>query len=360
MNFSPYGELNLMEKNGTIRKLAYCVMMTSITLGVVAIALLTYKPEAEFHSAAYSKSDYLEKMKTSLNSAKPEVLFVGNSMLECGLNDRLFSRLTGTRTIKMFRGGSASAVWYLYFKNIITKIENKPEKVVLYFRDTMLTKPEFRTKEQYLDYIKMLTTDEEPELELVLYNNGMSMSDSFMLQYFPFVYERAKTRDKLSNLIRGSSIEATTLYSAGYADLALKKTFEESNMDESLVTAVQLEAEKEIGKVTDDFEVLLERSFLPYIIELVKEADIELIMVRVRKRVYAEGQPEPQYMKDYIAGLKNYLESNNVRLLDYTHCKEIDASLFENGDHLSKQKGKDTFTIILANDFNKIYKAKGK
>ena len=348
----------IMEKNSTIKKLAYCVMMTAIALGIVAVTLVTYKPKANFHAVSYSESDYLKKMSASLNSARPEVLFIGNSMLECGLNDGLFGQLTETRTIKMFRGGSASAVWYLYFKNLITKIENKPDKVILYFRDKILTMPDFRTDGKYLDYIRMITTNDEPVLELVLHNDGISISDSFMLKYLPFVYERADTREKLSSFIRGRSIEATTLYSAGYSDLALKEVFQPGNMDKSLFTIAQLEAEEEIGNVSERFQDQLEKSFLPHIVELVNQNDIELILVRVRKRMYAEGKSEPQYMKEYIADLQAYLDSNNVKLLDYTHCDEIDITMFENGDHLTKQKGKDTFTRILANDFNKIYKDK--
>ena len=331
-------------------------MMAAIAICVAAIPILNYKPKTKFNSVDYGKQINLSRWHNDLNIRKPEIVFWGNSMLRCGFNDQLFTKLTGKRTAKYTWDGSASAIWYLFLKNVILGTEYKPQKIVLFFRDDALTLPQHRTTGEYAKYVKGFSNKSEPVLDLILYNNGMSQTEKFLLENLPFVYERNIIRDNIEQSIRGEAIEFFTLYNHKYTDMAITNVFDEKNMDPELTSLAQIEAEKLIGSSSAEFEKQLSNSFLPYIIELAQKNDIDLFFVRVRRRIFAEGESESETMKTYMADLNKYLAAQKVTLLDYTDNKNISLSLFGPGDHLTVPKGQNIFTEILARDFNKILK----
>jgi len=70
-----------------------------------------------------------------LEEVQPKIVLLGNSIMDEGVDEKAFSKLTATQTIKIWDGGSASAWWYLALKNVIVEANHKPQIVLLFFRD---------------------------------------------------------------------------------------------------------------------------------------------------------------------------------------------------------------------------------
>ena len=74
------------------------------------------------------------------------------------------------------------------------------------------------------------------------------------------------------------------------------------------------------------------------------------MFVRTKRRRDAQHRGEPQRLKEYMKNLKNYLDGKNAPLLDFTYDQRISLEYFGHGDHLSKTKGKQLFTRLLAEE----------
>ena len=91
-------------------------------------------------------------------------------------------------------------------------------------------------------------------------------------------------------------------------------------------------------------------------IELAERNDIKLMFVRVKRRKDAEDKPQPQPLQQYAKDLKQYLNRNNIPLFDFTSDQRITLEYFGAGDHLSKSKGQQFFTRLLAEEMKKYLK----
>ena len=100
-----------------------------------------------------------------------------------------------------------------------------------------------------------------------------------------------------------------------------------------------------------DFEANVKTPFLPLMIDLCREHDIRLCMVRFKARSGwgPEGLERDRKLRDYTRELASYLESRDVALIDYTPDAYIDESCFSRGDHMNR-KGKAYITPRLTQD----------
>ena len=102
-----------------------------------------------------------------------------------------------------------------------------------------------------------------------------------------------------------------------------------------------------------DFEAQLPRSFLPEIIRLCQENDIQLTLVRIKVREFSTPDSQPEGMIEYIQSLEKYLVENDVIFFDFGTDPRIDANDFYDPLHMT-ETGRKTFTEILAESLNEV------
>jgi hypothetical protein len=282
-----------------------------------------------------------------LSSQRPEVILLGNSMLGEGIDEGLFESLTGLRTCKWAIGGSESAYWYVVTKNVIATCAHKPRLLVVFFRGTVLAYPGFRTSGKYRDEIELWTLPEEPLLDELAYRTSSPPLVRVAEQLWPLCDWRhrnaLKTRaETLVKQVTAALLKTNpeTLAAAAAA------VFAEDELDLVQATAQQLAAEQAFSVVPRQIQI--GRSFLPEIVRVTKEAGIQLVFVRVKRRTDADGRPQSAELTDYINGLREYLQEASVPLLDFSHDPSLGLELFAAGDHLDREKGRPVFTRLVA------------
>ncbi|MFP6874101.1 MAG: hypothetical protein VCA55_11395 [Verrucomicrobiales bacterium] len=89
----------------------------------------------------YNYPKYVHGLVDDLRSENPQILLIGNSMLYSRIDIDELERLSGKRVGFLAKGGSASACWYLYLKNIVAPSGVQPEQVIIFFRDRVYLLP---------------------------------------------------------------------------------------------------------------------------------------------------------------------------------------------------------------------------
>jgi hypothetical protein len=137
---------------------AICFLIVFVIMNPV-IAVLCRDPEDK------PKHPFLKRYRKYMVVYSPEVVLMGNSMLDEAVSRRQFEYLTGKRTLKLAKGGSASAAWYLTLKNAVFNAPTTPKMVVILFRDLYLTSPKKRVHSKYKAYIDDLSTRHEQKTD---------------------------------------------------------------------------------------------------------------------------------------------------------------------------------------------------
>jgi len=291
---------------------------------------------------------------------KPQLVLLGNSVLDRAVADRDFEKLIGRPCVVMKHRGGATALWYIMLKNVIAAAEPPPEAVAIFFRTVYLTEPSYRVRAQFKHRIDYYIDGEEPELDRIAYFEQMNRV-AFTLNRFWSLYQRRDSlrfgieevfkADLVGKLSRRTSQEVRSSVDAAFAD---------DNMRDEWVEAAQLEAELDLQSLQQfDFEGQVTRSFLPLILDVARDSGISLIFVRMRtqldarldgpatKSIQARGEFIRSHLPQYIRSLREYLEANGAQLLDLSGDDLLQPSHFQHGDHLNRA-GRTLFTPYLA------------
>lgn len=283
-----------------------------------------------------------------LSSYQPDVLLLGNSMLGRGVNHKIVESVINRKVSKMGVGGTSSVWWYLVTKNIVVPHPNKPKVMVLFFRDHFLTHPSYMLNSAFRLLNEHFYDGEEPLVEQLSYNKA-----SQLYRTIP-IYEK---KNLLQNQVTGS-LKQLVSHLGNVSQYKLQKTlngtFDEDQMIEELITAQQLKAAESKMEQLFDFESQVNRSYLPHIIRLTKENDIQLILVRTKRRRDVLGEVQPEKLINYMSELNDYLQKQGVPLMDYTNNETITIDWYAEADHLS-QSGMNEFSKkLFANDLKKV------
>ena len=93
---------------------------------------------------------------------------------------------------------------------------------------------------------------------------------------------------------------------------------------------------------------MLPKSFLPTIIQMTRDNNVQLLLVRVKKRREVEGLPTPAGLDDYTHDLKQWCDSEQVPLIDFSDEPQLKLEHYADGDHLNREDGRTLFTQLLA------------
>jgi hypothetical protein len=283
------------------------------------------------------------------------LVLVGDSILATSINPTQLEQLTGESTYNIAIPGSASAVWYLAMKNIIAKSEHKPRYVAIIFRDTILTAPGYRVNGKYFTLVDMLADTDDSLVIQKSFIQQMSFLEQWADRYLPLYGSRLRLRETVDYYIRYSTPNLIGC-DQKCNDNANIAVFQDLNLDANLLVEAIATAESYLYTPEQmDFAGQLDKSYLPDIVELARENNIQLILVRTKHLDDPTEASESASIKGYIQALKAYAEQNGVIVLDFAHDERLTSNLYVDSHHLS-QAGSTVFTQMLADALTPILK----
>ncbi len=299
------------------------------------------------HKPQYEDTIRIKRFERNLEVIRPKIVFLGNSIMDEGVDEKEFSRLTAVQTIKVWSGGASSAWWYLALKNVILKAYYKPQIVMLFFRDHFLTDPAYRVTGKYKQIIGAVAEQDEPLLDRLAYLGQMNAVAYFLFRYCPLYRQSDNIKNQLETTVKDKVVSSLCGLEQGMPDRAIERLFDEKNLNSDLLTVRQLAAESTGSNKLYNFPQELDRSFLPHMLKMAKQNNIQLVFVRMKRRRDVKPSSQPKALQKYIKNLEDYLDENRVVFIDFTNDKRIRIEHYGSGDHLSRSGGRQLFTKIL-------------
>jgi hypothetical protein len=293
------------------------LLLLGLTLAAITI-LLTAGGRVPF--PAQAGPDFSGKVaQTHINGIaeqRPELILLGDSIVEENVDTPALSGLLGRKVYTMSFGGSASALWYLALKNNILAAPYPPAQLVIVFRDTILTAPGYRVQGKFSTALDNLATPEDTLAVQLAYLNRMNPLEKFAERYFP-LYDFGLTVHAVADmhiyllprlLLRCGNrcVDTALLNVFNFRNAALPKSDSAVDAEENLLYA----------RAALDFNRRVGDSFLPQIIRLCRENNIQLIFVRAKTFRFSSPSAEPPALREYLRALEDYLMQNGVLYVD--------------------------------------------
>ncbi len=277
-----------------------------------------------------------------------KVALMGDSVLEQSVDGQALSEALKTPSYPIAIPGSTAPFWYLILKNIILEADPRPEVVVLLYRDTILTLPDFHVKGGYVNELDQFATAHEEVLLERAYLNFMNPLEKWALTWFPLYSSRQQITDFVDYYAR-NMLPALFLPCRGNClDRAHAAIFHIDNVVPEFQEAALVEDEEFLFTARAmDFTGQVEKSFLPEIIRLARENGIHLILVHERTFLFPAAAAEPKALQEYKREMAEYLETEGVTLLDFSYDPRLPREYFVDVLHMN-EAGKAAFTELLA------------
>lgn len=337
------------------KKLNYrAILSTFLGLVVVAAEILFLDGYLRKHIADSPQSvQHYTKWISDLETEKPDILFIGNSITDGGLDEKELSIKLNKKVSKVAIGGSHTAWWMLYIKNVILNSSYKPKYLVIIFRRNILTLPELRVKGRYYRNLAPLMTDDESLLNNLAYKRSLSPLEFFLYENFYIFREREFIKKQIEDWVKG---KISLLFSndKSLANKTIKKVFSTSHFDMQRLRKSQDKEEKILDSEQYDFNLAVESSFLPHMIEMLKNAGVKPIFIASKMRTSAKNHKQHPNYKDYFKDLRKYLNNKNIPFYILASDKRLQENHYADGDHFNEQ-GREIFTNIIQEKIEDVF-----
>jgi len=278
-----------------------------------------------------------------LNEKQPEIFLLGDSMLGAAVNENVVSEQLDKNVHMSSLPGTASTIWYLMIKNNIIVARHQPEYMIIFFRDSMMTVPGYRVTGRYFELIDEFASPADTLLIERAYINQMTSLERLLEAYMPLYGVRWTIREGIDHRIRYSLGSLLLDCDQVCMDYSMEFVFRQNNLDLTFLSeAINTADDYLYTENVLDFEEQIGDSFLPEIIRLSQENDIQLIMVRMPILRFDGDRLSPPQLDGYIQDLSQYLEENEIPFLDF-ELREMPVEYFTDAIHLNEQ-GKIFFT----------------
>jgi hypothetical protein len=297
-----------------------------VLLGLLFVVLLGRaappEPRQPFDAAQRSR----------LKKLKPDIVLLGNSMVNSRFSESALTRLLKPRRVAVIGvGGSKSAYWYLALKNVILPV-TRPKKILLFYRRRELTTPRARAVGPEHRRLDRVTPADDPFVEEKLaprWEQPISRLGWMLGRLAPVGRLHALVAPRLDELASSTAGFVAGASGRMASRQALSRVFDVDELRASDLEPTLATEEKET------FEEALPRSFLPAIVELVRERGVELTFVRVRTRENALGRKSRRRKGGYDDMLDRYIRRQGAKHLDLSRDEWETISLFGEGDHIA-------------------------
>ncbi|RJP48821.1 MAG: hypothetical protein C4583_13750 [Anaerolineaceae bacterium] len=320
------------------------VSLAALTLGLPRVFNVPYPAQAgpTFDNAVRSRyTNILEEYQV-------ELALMGDSVLEQGVDGEALSEALDVPSYAIAVPGSTAPFWYLILKNIILEAEPRPDAVLILYRDTILTLPDFHVNGGYVNELDQFATAREDVLIERAYLNFMNPLEKFALAWFPLYSSRQQVTDLADYYARNLLPALLSACRGECLDRAHAAIFHIDNVVPEFQEAALVEDEEFLFTARAmDFHGTVEESFLPEIIRLCRENGIRLILVHERTLLFANAAAEPKALREYKSEMAEYLEANEVPLIDFSYDPRLPEEYFTDVLHMNAA-GKAAFTQLLS------------
>ncbi len=292
----------------------------------------------------------------NLENSHPDVIFIGNSTLEDGVDVPTFMDLSGKSTYAIINSGSGTALWYLILKNNIAVSSFRPTTIVMFFTDTILTDPEDWVTGEYFPIIDEYASPDEELLIDLSYRNQQTFLEKALISWLPLYGYRENISNSLKDFVEYTlnstflDCPSTCMNNITEDVFRYKNLLPGSFNNTALTSSVSSYSWKTIN-----FIARVSKSYLPELIQMCKENNIQLIMVRMGTRQFLSQADEPLWVRGYFSALQIYFETQGVGYLDLAHDSRIEPEHYFDFIHLSKT-GREVFTRILVESLDPLLK----
>ena len=324
-----------------------------LLLLAVLIALTLYLPRAYGTSYPGQVGPTFDKAVRNrytniLEEYQVKVALMGDSVLEQSVDGEALSIALNKPSYPIAVPGSTAPFWYLIFKNIILAADPRPEYVILLYRDTILTLPDFHVKGGYVNELDQFATAHEAVLVERAYLNFMNPLEKWALAWFPLYSSRQRITDSVEYLSRNMLPTLFLPCRGECLDRAQAAIFHIDNVVPEFQEQALVEDEEFLFTARAmDFKGQVEASFLPEIIRLARENNIRLILVHERTFLFPAAAAEPKALQEYKREMAEYLKEQGVTLLDFSYDPRLPREYFVDVLHMN-EAGKAVFTQLLA------------
>ncbi|MDH5354951.1 MAG: hypothetical protein OEY09_10955 [Gammaproteobacteria bacterium] len=331
------------------RKIQYLIIVgLMILLLIYTTDQFSGVPHNNDSAGLVENRQWVSATREKLQATSPEVVVIGNSMTGYGFDEVLFSELSNTPTISIWRKGTASAWFYLALKNLVLA-ESQPRNLVIIFRDNILTRPDLRVWGMFKKDIDALAQVDSRLLDELAYLNHKS-AEYYFTNYLPLYAERSLWSDKIKFVAEEFVSQRILNIEVSELMVSLNNLFTYNGIkyremgNQSYYQSTRLDP--------DDlrFSENVKDSFLPHIVDLCKQHGINLVVVRFQRLVDLERLRDTELVEQYIADLADYAQKHNFVFIDSTDKNWLDRRHYSVNDHLV-EAGKERFTRELFREF---------
>lgn len=283
--------------------------------------------------------------------------FIGNSMLNSRLKPRWLATASGWKVQKLGMGGTQSAVWWLFFKNILIASGARPKWVTFFFRESDMSWPDFRLRGNNARLISKMLTPHEPEWNEVMgwREKADGPLDDGIEQLFPVgdfnawarreMQERSFQLTDIGGLRPGARrVELNALFALHNLRRDLG---DDSEDDSSGVGGADDSENVDVAGLPDpgmydaaptNFDPSPSVSFLPHMVALSRQHGIRLHFHRVKRRPMEDNtRPDLPTFRRYLKDMQAYLSANGCLYTDESHDREITLDWYRDGDHVQEE-----------------------
>jgi hypothetical protein len=300
---------------------------------VVVLSLPTF-----FAFTPPAKLPFNDERTRTLSKERPQIVLLGDSMLESRIDPNLLSRLSGKRCSVVSRGGSSSATWYLMLKNIVAVQKHLPKTVIVLYRSRQLTLPAHRTAGSYRKAMEPFMLDSEPLLEKLI--APVSKARMTVAGVVQAIYPMDQWRDAARETMQAWALDFIAS-SREYQEIRsqAKQLFSTKHLRSG--SAVDETGEGMLSSLDADdhlFAEHVETSFLPYMLAIARDAGIKMVFYKIKRRPKADGTTaeESRTIEDYDRALRTYLENAGAGLYDESNEQDVTQDFYASGDHVAE------------------------
>lgn len=284
---------------------------------------------------------------------KPEIVLMGDSTLRESVDFEQLSTRMGIQTYGIAIPGSSSALWYLILKNEVSHTTHKPRYLVIFFRDTVLTTPDFRVDGRYFIMIDEFAAPQEDLLVKYSYLSQMNLIERIAEAYLPLYGDRANVRDRI-NYRLDYSLPIRLMACGEVCVNEANESLFESEVD---LDALEREIDMADSYLLENQNLLFKRqvknSYLPEIIRMAKENEMQLVIMEVKTLPRPRSSTATLLRKEYIDSLQAYLAEQGVIYYSFADEPRLTNEHYFDPIHLNLE-GKVRFTQILAETLQKL------
>ena len=322
----------------------YLIILLSCFLALNLYALKRYTLLYPFPLGPKLDNAVRQNHAKAIIETRPKMVLIGDSTLIQGVDTPQLSEQLNTPLYSIGLPGSASTLWYLIIKNNVMTVPDPPEYLLIFFRDTMLTTPGYRVQGQYFGPIDEYSRPKDDKLLIErAFVSLMNPLERFAEACIHMYTARTQIREQIESPVRYVPAQITRCDSK-CVNGSLSYIFGDSNMNvQALNDAIFAADETLYTRRALDFENQVNKSFLPELVRLSQENNVQLILIHIKTLQFT--QPFPA-LDNYLNSLKAYGQANNIIVLDFAHDPRLSPELYADNLHLNVQ-GKIIFTNIL-------------